>query len=254
MPVIKGEGAAEAAGERSAPGRGRTGSGAQAPRGGAVLDGEVYDAQRAARDILEGAQREADALLAAAREERARLAEEAREAARQEGLAQASEALLRARLEASRLLAGAEREAVALALRVAGRVLGRDLERDPSLVVDVCASALSELRQLRQLVLRVHPADAALLRAEPRRFAEVLGRTADVAFKEDPDVERGGCLVHSESGTLDARLSTQLEMLRRVLLGEEARGEEGPGGEAPGGEGPEAGRGGTGEGGAGGWR
>lgn len=231
MPIIKGEGGAEPAldRERSGADRAGTGSGpsglAASGRAGAVVDAEVYDARRAAQAILEDARRRAAALLEEARVERERLAAAAREAARQEGLADAAEALLRARLEASRTVADAERDVVSLACRVAERILGRDLARDPALVVDICATALAELRQVKQLVLRVHPLDATVLRAEHRRFLEVLGRTADVAVKEDPEVQRGGCVVQTEFGTLDAQLSTQFDMLRRVLL------EGAPGGE-----------------------
>ncbi|MCI0673488.1 MAG: flagellar assembly protein FliH, partial [Myxococcaceae bacterium] len=127
------------------------------------------------------------------------------------------------RMEARRLVDGAEADIVTLACRVAERLIGRDLERDPTLVVDLCAHALSELRQVRQLILRVHPQDAAALRAHPQRFLDVLGRTAEVTVKEDAEVRRGGCVVQSEAGTLDAQLHTQFEMLRRVLLGDGER-------------------------------
>jgi type III secretion protein L len=218
MPVIKGDGTAEAPAERERSG------GARLVRAG-VVDAEVYDARQAAALILEEAHRRADALLEEARRERERLLAEAREAGRQEGLAQATEVLLRARLQAQQTVAAAEGDIVELACRVAERIIGRDLEREPELVVDICARALAELRQVRQMVLRVHPQDAAILRARSQRFLEGLGRTAEVAVKEDPEVQRGGCVVQTEFGTVDAQLATQFDVLRRVLLEGGAEGE-----------------------------
>jgi flagellar biosynthesis/type III secretory pathway protein FliH len=40
----------------------------------------------------------------------------------------------------------------------------------------------------------------------------------ELKLEGDPEVERGGCLVESEAGILDASLSTQLAALDRALL------------------------------------
>lgn len=190
--------------------------------GAGVLSAEVFDAHRAAQRLLEEAGCEREALLAGARAEAEALRAEAREQGREEGLAQVTEQLLRARAEAAALLGQAERQAVALALRIAERVLGRDLERDPALLADLCATALQQARSAQAVVLRVHPLSAAVLRAEQPRLHALLGRSVDVVLKEDPAVQPAGCIIQTEFGTLDAQLSTQLRMLERTLLGDVA--------------------------------
>ncbi|MBF5044873.1 MULTISPECIES: type III secretion system stator protein SctL [Myxococcaceae] len=190
---------------------------------GGVVSAEVYDAHQAAQALLEEARREREQLLAQAQREREAVLAEARAQGRQEGLAQVTEERLRARAEAAALLARTEQDAVALALRIAARLLGRDVERSPELLVDLCASALAQLRGERAVVLRVHPDAAAELR---QRRPELLARLApgvDVTLKEDPSVQRVGCILETDSGTLDAQLDTQLQMLERVLLPEGAR-------------------------------
>jgi type III secretion protein L len=46
---------------------------------------------------------------------------------------------------------------------------------------------------------------------------ELIGRTVDLAIKEDPEVAPVGCIVQTEYGTVDAQLPTQLEMLQNLL-------------------------------------
>jgi len=194
-------------------------------KGGAgVVSAEVFDAHQAAQALRETAQREAEQLLAQARVEAEALRAAAREQGRQEGLAKVAEQLLRARQDAARLLQQGERQAVSLALRIAERILGRDLQRAPELLAELCATALEQQRSTSAVVLRVHPSSAAVLRAEQPRLHALLARSVDVVLKEDPAVQPEGCILQTESGTLDAQLATQLRMLERVLLGDGAPG------------------------------
>lgn len=208
--VIKAEGAGEPLEGRPSAAR------------GAVVSAGVYDAHQAAQALLEEARRECERLLHEARAERELLRVQAREQGRQEGLAQVSEQLLRAKLQAASLLQRSEGESVALALRIAERLLGHEVARSPELLVDLCATALAQLRSAQAVVLRVHPQAAAQLREHKPALLERLGRGVDVVLKEDPEVEPVGCIIQTEFGTLDAQLGTQLEMLERVLLPEGA--------------------------------
>jgi flagellar assembly protein FliH len=69
------------------------------------------------------------------------------------------------------------------------------------------------------VTLRVHPEDLRLLEgARERLTAEGISGTP-IDFKADSTIGRGGCLIDTESGLLDARLDSQLERLRTLLAG-----------------------------------
>ena len=77
--------------------------------------------------------------------------------------------------------------------------------------------------------MRVNPKDAAILREHRKRLMELIGRVKEIAIKEDPEIARGGgCIVETDSGTIDAQLVTQLEMLRNVLVTDPNAKKEGP--------------------------
>lgn len=209
----------------------------------AMVDSEVYNAHVKAREIFARAEKQAAQLLEKTEKQAADLLEktqqravealehanqqrdaiiaEAREAGRQEGLAQVTELLLKAKTEAGALVTGAEREIVKLALAMAEKIIGRALETNPETILHVAAQAIESFRQQRELVLRVNPQDVELLRNSRKRLMEMLCRTKDIQVREDPEVSSGGCIIETEVGTVDAQLRTQLQMLEQALLGDE---------------------------------
>jgi type III secretion protein L len=146
---------------------------------------------------------------------------------RREIAAQAATELAKAKMQAGQLLAASENELVALACQIAEKIIGRDLQRQPELVVEICANAIENVRHAKAMVLRVHPKDGAILREKRPVLMSLIGRAMDLSVKDDPDVEPGGCIVQTEFGTLDAQLKTQFEMLRAVLVPDNAK-REGP--------------------------
>jgi flagellar assembly protein FliH len=136
------------------------------------------------------------------REERlAELTLEAHEAARAE-LAAAHLEVERAR---QALLADAETTVATLALAIARRLVGEDLEAHPERVRALVLEALGRVRRATRARVRVHPSDAAQL------------VDLDVAIVADAAIERGGCMVESEIGNVDARLEARLDALARAL-------------------------------------
>jgi type III secretion protein L len=193
-----------------------------------VVNAEVYEAHQEAANIVAAARQRAEEITEVARAERAKALVEAREQGRQEGLAQVTETLLKARAHRDQLIAGAEREAVALACKIAEKIIGKDLERSPEVVINICATVIDNVRNVAALTVRVNPRDAAILRDHKKQLMELIGRVKDIAIREDSDVPPAGCIIETDSGTIDAQLSTQLEMIQRVLLADNGGRDEGP--------------------------
>lgn len=182
-----------------------------------IVPGPLRDAQERAREILADAERQAEAIRAAAIAEADEVRRRAEAAGWEAGQARAAEIIARAAAERDAALASAERDVVELALGVAAKILGREVERGAA--VDIVAQALSAVRRARRVRVRISPLDAESVRAREPELAARLAQGAGLDLCEDPSIARGGCLVETENGVVDARLETQLEALRRALLG-----------------------------------
>ena len=185
------------------------------PRG--VVKQETIDAQAEARRLIAAAEREASAL-------RERAAEEAstqREAAYREGyeksLAELNAHLLEARERRDKALADVEQDVLRLSVKLAEKIIGREIARDEGVIADIVATALRAARRDEALTIRLNPADGTVLEQFRGRL-DPAGRARFLDFVTDPQVKRGGCLIESESGTIDAQLETQLRALERALL------------------------------------
>ena len=100
----------------------------------------------------------------------------------------------------------------ALAVRIAGNLLGRTYKADPTLLADLVREALDTVgTSTREIELRLHPDDLGVL-------APHLAGLTGVRLTADTALARGELRLHSESvridGTLAARLQTALEAVQ----------------------------------------
>lgn len=194
---------------------------------GSVVKQPVVAAQEEARRIVA----EADAYSAERRAEADRTFDERRAAAHREGydagLAELNGHLLLARETYDNALRDAEGDLLTLAVKIAERIIGREVKQKKETVADVAATALLALRREHEstLTLRVHPSDVALVQEEHQRL-ESSARAQFLHVVADGRVARGGCVIETDRMTIDARLETQLRAVGRALTTQHASDQE----------------------------
>jgi len=184
-----------------------------------------------AHNIITAAHRRAQALLEKAHVDADEIEKRAHEdgmaVGRAEALAHIEEELREARETMKSLLTSAlsqrrtlienaEKEILRLSYSVAERVLHAEIERNPDVVVNVARSAVKRLVERERVTVRVNPEDLERMRAH-REDMLALGDIREVRVIGDPRVDRGGVLLETDGGTIDARISTQLQETRRAL-------------------------------------
>jgi flagellar biosynthesis/type III secretory pathway protein FliH len=124
------------------------------------------------------------------------------------------------RLQAERLAEQARSDALELGFQVARRVLEAELSTSPEAFFALVRSALKRAGDSRRIVVRVHPEDAR--RVQPALQQGGLGvAVAGVEVQADPTLAPGDCVVDTDFGKVDGRLSTRLDELRRAVAGVE---------------------------------
>jgi type III secretion protein L len=179
------------------------------------IDAGVYEARLEAERVLAEARAAARQLSAAAEADAAAIRASARAEGRSEGLADAAEMLVWAAGERDRLIAAVEPEVARLALGIAAKILGREAELGPALVQEVAARALSDARERTLVTLRVHPLDLPAVREREAVLSALVPRVSGIAWVSDASVGRGGVVVETETGSIDA----QLEVVSRIFAG-----------------------------------
>ena len=194
------------------------------PRRG-VLNAEEFEAKTSAKQIIADAQAKAEEIKAEALRFKEEVFAKARDEAKADVQARSAEEIARAKLLAGQMLADAQKDVLELALMVATKIIGRDLERDPDTVLEIVANCTEAARSAKAMVIKVNPEDGKVLRAKNPRFLELVGRTVDISIRDDAEVERGGCIIRTDYGTIDGQIRTQIDMLRNVLTPTETKKE-----------------------------
>lgn len=187
-------------------------------RAGASLDDDTIATVRAA--VTAEMAEAAEALRAEAREQGRR---EGLEAARHQAesalraLAVAVEEVAEERRRSADVL---EREAVELALHLADKVLCTSLEVKPELVLDVVRGSLRRVVDRERVTVMVNPADLELVRDAAGTLTGALGGMERLEIQEERRVPRGGCVLRTADGEIDARIGEQLARAREVIEAE----------------------------------
>ncbi|HUD49569.1 MAG TPA: FliH/SctL family protein [Candidatus Baltobacteraceae bacterium] len=106
---------------------------------------------------------------------------------------------------------------VSLALEVAQKLVANMPISAPMLEAAV-RDALGEVEGTAQITIRLHPADLELLKKTHSPLMKPGDSGNDFRFLGSPEVTRGGCLVQTRFGTVDARRETKFDLLKRNLV------------------------------------
>ena len=110
------------------------------------------------------------------------------------------------------LRAEVERQVVNLSMAVAHKILRRELSIDPHIVTAVVKACFEELENVEVYRVRVNPQDVPALTA----FVQQQRRGA-IEIVPDAQVSRGGALLETAQGQMDARLEMQLAEIAHGL-------------------------------------
>jgi flagellar assembly protein FliH len=126
-----------------------------------------------------------------------------------------------ARIERHKIIEGAEPEILRLSVSIAERILAQHIAVEPNTVLEMTRSAIARIVSRETVTVRVNPADIEAMR-EHREQLMSMNDIDNLRIIEDQRVDRGGVLLETDAGTIDAKVSTQLREVRRLLAVDDA--------------------------------
>lgn len=217
------------------------------PSGGVMLSYEgalaaVVEAQERADRILQQASADAERICAEAREQAIQTRAEARtqgylegqETAAQEAQTALDAAVaehltaLRAEMESfceavleeqERVWRTVEAQLPAFALEIAARVVKEEVSVNPDVVLQITRQAMRRLAGSDAIRIRVNPDEVERMRAHRDEILALFEGLHSVEILEDRRVAIGGVQIETDTGTVDARIDTQISEIGRALEG-----------------------------------
>jgi flagellar assembly protein FliH len=166
---------------------------------------------------LARAESDAASLRAAAREEGLKEGREEALASLTPGLEALSQAAEAVRADQYARAERLEAHAVDLALFLAEKVIGGALAVQPERVVEAVRGALRAIVERERVTILVHPEDLELVRGAMDDMRTTLGGIEHCEVQAERRVSRGGAVVRTPDGDVDARVETKLKRAREVV-------------------------------------
>ena len=111
--------------------------------------------------------------------------------------------------------------AINLALALAEKIIRREVASEPEAVLRQIREAVRRVLGVERIKLRVNPGDEEIVRDRRAAVIAQSDSIREVVIEADEGVERGGCILESDSGNVDAQLSTQLKNIEAVLFADD---------------------------------
>jgi flagellar assembly protein FliH len=133
-----------------------------------------------------------------------------------EMFAQALEEISRLR---KTLLKNSTHDMLRLVLSIARQVIHTEISVNREVILATVSKALNSAVRSDSYQIKVNPDELELVNEKKPFFLASINGLKNIVFEADPLIERGGCLVESELGEVDATIEGQLDEIRRTLLG-----------------------------------
>jgi flagellar assembly protein FliH len=215
-----------------------------------VKDAEDRSAQeresgvREAEAVKEKAQTEADRIIAEAvrkagetaeasrtafEDERKKAEEEGRETGREAGYAEGKAeverlierthtVLERVQDKRTDILTETEQQVIDLVLLMTRKVVKLISESQRDVVISNVEQALQKVRARGNILIRVNLLDINLATEHIKDFIQMVEGAKGIQVVEDSTVDPGGCVIETDFGEIDARISAQLAELEDKIL------------------------------------
>ena len=121
----------------------------------------------------------------------------------------------------------ADQDLVALALAVGRHIVGSATEVSEGPVLYAVRECLDSLEEKSRVVVKVHPDDLDVVRRHRGDWLEALEGIEQLTIEGDAEITRGGCILETPKGDVDAQIEERLDRLQ-VTLTEQIRDEDEP--------------------------
>lgn len=116
------------------------------------------------------------------------------------------------------ILDGTEQQIVNLVILMAHKVVKIMSENQKSVIMSNVVQALKKVKGSGDVTLRVNLSDVKLTTEHINDFIHQVENIKNIFVVEDSSVDKGGCIVETDFGAIDARISSQLSELETQIL------------------------------------
>jgi len=111
-----------------------------------------------------------------------------------------------------------ETQLINLVLQISKKVVKVISENQKNVVINNCIQALRKLKSRGDVVIRVNLEDVKMTSDHINDFMRMVENVRTITVMEDTSVDKGGCIIETDFGQIDARISNQFKEIEEKIL------------------------------------
>ncbi|WP_284036425.1 FliH/SctL family protein [Neobacillus sp. 114] len=112
----------------------------------------------------------------------------------------------------------AEPFVVNLSIEIASKILQQELKTNQETLLPMIKESITSVYETSSLTINVSPEDYSFVQKQREQLFAVVNGKVEVKILPDYSIQHGGCIIHTSSGSVDARIDTQLSEIKKALL------------------------------------
>ena len=103
-----------------------------------------------------------------------------------------------------------------LSFEIAQKITRREIQKD-SIIEEVLKESLKKILGANSVIIKIHPEDYKILNEDINKKIFFDESFSKIKFEQDDRIEQGGCVVETEIGNVDGRISSQINELKKYF-------------------------------------
>jgi flagellar assembly protein FliH len=120
--------------------------------------------------------------------------------------------------ERRKIVQQAEPFLLSLSIKIAEKVIKGEVKQHTSQLMNMVKQALKQVEENEDVVIQVAPEDYSIVLPFLEELETYVGPNSELKLIPVPNFTKGGCMIHTVSGSYDVTISSQLEEIKQQLL------------------------------------
>lgn len=120
--------------------------------------------------------------------------------------------------EKQEIIKEAEPFVIQLSVEIASKIIQKELETKPEVLIEMIKQNLVYSNERSMISICVSPDDFSFVQNQRNQLLESLEGQIEVKILPEHSIEKGGCVIRTSYGSIDARIDVQLKEIKQALL------------------------------------
>lgn len=107
---------------------------------------------------------------------------------------------------------------LSLSVKIAEKIIKAEINQHPEQLLEMVKQALKKVEEKEDVVIQMSPEDYPEILPYINELKTYVGHDSELKVIPVPNFTKGGCMIHTVSGSYDVTLTSQLEEIKQQLL------------------------------------